>query len=85
MQVARRVRYLEPISSDMNFTQAAHVVGVSKCVGKARRNGRASPRAGTRNRPWTGVVVTWANLDGSRAGCVATNDHAVCASLSPWS
>lgn len=41
MQEARRARYLELVSSGkMNFTQAAHAVGVSKRTGKVWRNGR---------------------------------------------
>lgn len=40
-QEARRARYLELVSSGkMNFTQAAHAVGVSKRTGKVWRNGR---------------------------------------------
>lgn len=40
MQAARRARYLKLVSSDMNFTQAARMVGVSKHTGRAWHNGR---------------------------------------------
>lgn len=47
MLAARRLHYLELIRSGMNFTQAAHAVGVSKRTGKVWRNGRT--RATGRN------------------------------------
>ena len=34
MQAARRARYAELLKAGMNFTQAAHAVGVSKRTGK---------------------------------------------------
>ena len=40
MQAARRARYAELLKAGMNFTQAAHAVGVSKRTGKVWRNGR---------------------------------------------
>ena len=44
---ARRRRYREHLDAGMNFTQAAHAVGVSKRTGKVWRNGRT--RASGRN------------------------------------
>lgn len=44
---ARREHYLELVSTGMNFTQAARMVGVSKRTGKVWRNGRT--RASGRN------------------------------------
>ena len=35
MQAARRAKYLGLVRGGMNFTQAAHAVGVSKRTGKA--------------------------------------------------
>lgn len=40
MQAARRVRYVECLEADMNFTRAAHAMGVSKRTGKVWHNGR---------------------------------------------
>lgn len=40
MQAARRAKYLGLVRGGMNFTQAAHAVGVSKRTGKVWRNGR---------------------------------------------
>ena len=40
MCAARRARYVEHLEEGMNFTQAAHAVGVSKRTGKVWRNGR---------------------------------------------
>ena len=58
---ARRAEYVRLLDEEgMNFTQAAHAVGVSKRAGKAWRNGRA-PREGTRNPWWTGIVPPWTN------------------------
>lgn len=47
MQAVRRQRYVECLDAGMNFTQAAHAVGVSKRTGKVWRNGRT--RATGRN------------------------------------
>lgn len=47
MQAVRRQRYVEYLDAGLNFTQAAHAVGVSKRTGKAWRNGRT--RATGRN------------------------------------
>ncbi|WP_420885928.1 helix-turn-helix domain-containing protein, partial [Bifidobacterium pseudolongum] len=40
MQEARRARYVQLLEEGLNFTQAAHAVGVSKRTGKVWRNGR---------------------------------------------
>ena len=54
MQAVRRARYVELLRAGMNFTRAAHAVGVSKRTGKVWRNGRT--RASGRNeRP----LVDW--------------------------
>ena len=65
---ARRAEYVRLLDEEgMNFTQAAHAVGVSKRTGKAWRNGRTratagrAPREGTRNPWWTGIVPPWTN------------------------
>lgn len=47
MQAVRRQRYVELLDQGLNFTQAAHAVGVSKRTGKVWRNGRT--RATGRN------------------------------------
>ena len=51
MCAARRAEYVRLLDEEgMNFTQAAHAVGVSKRTGKAWRNGQdARHREGTRN------------------------------------
>ena len=54
MQAARRARYAELLKAGMNFTQAAHAVGVSKRTGKVWRNGRT--RSTGRNE---GPLVDW--------------------------
>ena len=54
MQAARRARYAELLKAGMNFTQAAHAVGVSKRTGKVWRNGRT--RSAGRNE---GPLVDW--------------------------
>ena len=54
MQAARRARYAELLKAGMNFTQAAHAVGVSKRTGKVWRNGRT--RSTGRNE---GPLVAW--------------------------
>ena len=54
MQAARRARYAELLKAGMNFTQAAHAVGVSKRTGKVWRNGRARS-TGRNERP----LVDW--------------------------
>ena len=50
MQAARRARYAELLKAGMNFTQAAHAVGVSKRTGKVWRNGRTRS-TGRNERP----------------------------------
>ena len=50
MQAARRAKYLGLVRGGMNFTQAAHAVGVSKRTGKAWRNGRTRS-TGRNERP----------------------------------
>lgn len=54
MQAARRARYAELLKAGMNFTQAAHAVGVSKRTGKVWRNGRTRS-TGRNERP----LVDW--------------------------
>ena len=54
MQAARRARYAELLKAGMNFTQAAHAVGVSKRTGKVWRNGLT--RSTGRNE---GPLVDW--------------------------
>ena len=54
MQAVRRARYAELLKAGMNFTQAAHAVGVSKRTGKVWRNGRT--RSTGRNE---GPLVDW--------------------------
>lgn len=54
MQAARRARYAELLKVGMNFTQAAHAVGVSKRTGKVWRNGLT--RSTGRNE---GPLVDW--------------------------
>ncbi len=54
MQAVRRARYAEHLEAGMNFTQAAHAVGVSKRTGKVWRNGRT--RASGRNER---ALVDW--------------------------
>lgn len=54
MQAARRAKYLDLVRGGMNFTQAAHAVGVSKRTGKAWRNGRTRS-TGRNERP----LVDW--------------------------
>lgn len=59
---ARRAEYVRLLDEEgMNFTQAAHAVGVSKRTGKAWRNGRTRATEGTRNPWWTGIVPPWTN------------------------
>ena len=50
MQAARRAKYLDLVRGGMNFTQAAHAVGVSKRTGKVWRNGRTRS-TGRNGRP----------------------------------
>ena len=50
MRAARRAKYLDLVRGGMNFTQAAHAVGVSKRTGKVWRNGRTRS-AGRNGRP----------------------------------
>ncbi len=62
MQAARRARYAELLKAGMNFTQAAHAVGVSKRTGKVWRNGRTrSPvRPGVTRGHWLiGTLAAW--------------------------
>ena len=54
MRAARRTKYLDLVRGGMNFTQAAHAVGVSKRTGKAWRNGRTRS-TGRNERP----LVDW--------------------------
>ena len=54
MQAARRARYAELLKAGMNFTQAAHAVGVSKRTDKVWRNGLT--RSTGRNE---GPLVDW--------------------------
>ena len=54
MQAARRTKYLDLVRGGMNFTQAAHAVGVSKRTGKVWRNGRTRS-TGRNERP----LVDW--------------------------
>ena len=54
MQAARRAKYLDLVRGGMNFTQAAHAVGVSKRTGKVWRNGRTRS-TGRNERP----LVDW--------------------------
>ena len=59
---ARRAEYVRLLDEEgMNFTQAAHAVGVSKRTGKAWRNGRT--RATGRNeKPLVCVLASWRPL-----------------------
>lgn len=50
MRAARRAKYLDLVRGGMNFTQAAHAVGVSKRTGKVWRNGRTRS-TGRNERP----------------------------------
>ena len=53
---ARRAEYVRLLDEEgMNFTQAAHAVGVSKRTGKAWRNGRT--RATGRNECFASMFV----------------------------
>ena len=54
MQEARRARYVQLLEEGLNFTQAAHAVGVSKRTGKVWRNGRTRSN-GRNERP----LVDW--------------------------
>ena len=54
MQEARRARYVQLLEEGLNFTQAAHAVGVSKRTGKVWRNGRT--RSNGRNER---ALVDW--------------------------
>ena len=54
MQTARRTKHPDLARGGMNFTQAAHAVGVSKRTGKAWRNGRTRS-TGRNERP----LVDW--------------------------
>lgn len=67
MCAARREEYVRLLDEEgMNFTQAAHAVGVSKRTGKAWRNGRTrATGGGTKGQAWTGVVPPWTNPNGS--------------------
>jgi IS30 family transposase len=57
-QEARRGHYFDLISSGVNFTRAAGIVGVSKRTGKVWRNGRT--RSTGRNEP---AVIDWYGAD----------------------
>ena len=67
MCAAKREEHVRLLDEEgMNFTQAAHAVGVSKRTGKVWRNGRT--RATGRNekaKAWTGIVPPWTNPNGS--------------------
>ena len=54
MQEARRAKYVQLLEEGLNFTQAAHAVGVSKRTGKVWRNGRTRSN-GRDERP----LVDW--------------------------
>lgn len=54
MREARRARYVQLLEEGLNFTQAAHAVGVSKRTGKVWRNGRTRSN-GRNERP----LVDW--------------------------
>lgn len=63
---ARRAEYVRLLDEEgMNFTQAAHAVGVSKRAGKAWRNGRTRATGRNENPWWTGIVPPWTNQRGS--------------------
>lgn len=59
MQAVRRQRYVECLDAGMNFTQAAHAVGVSKRTGKVWRTGAPAPPGVTRNRWCIGTLSGW--------------------------
>ena len=60
---ARRAEYVRLLDEEgMNFTQAAHAVGVSKRTGKAWRNGRTSSP-----RMRTGGIRSRASRSGTRS------------------
>lgn len=50
MRAARRAKPPDPVRGGMDFTRAAHAVGVSKRTGKAWRNGRTRS-TGRNGRP----------------------------------
>lgn len=63
MQAARHARYAQLLEAGMNFTRAAHAVGVSKRTGKVWRNGRTRSN-GRNERPlvdWYGGRVNDSN------------------------
>ena len=70
MQAVRRARYVEHLESGMNFTRAAHAVGVSKRTGKVWRNGRT--RSTGRNESVFGQlgfrIVRWCRFLGLFGG-----------------
>lgn len=68
MCAARCEEYVRlPDEEGMDFTQAAHAVGVSKRTGKVWRNGRTrtTGRGKTKGQAWTGIVPPWTNPNGS--------------------
>lgn len=72
MQAVRRARYVEHLESGMNFTRAAHAVGVSKRTGKVWRNGRTRS-TGRNERP---LVDWYAGRMKANTGHVGTKDPA---------
>lgn len=72
MQAVRRARYVEHLESGMNFTRAAHAVGVSKRTGKVWRNGRTRS-TGRNERP---LVDWYAGRMKANTGHVGAKDPA---------